>query len=151
MKHIIHSLSIFAIVASISACSPGGGESTESTSESTASPATVTSTSNLVASADFDFRGDRDIRLSFTDFPSPTGKFVIYHGYEFYDAKTKTYYPDHTTRIASYVANTDTTYTLQALKEWQYLVLEWLPMDGKSNEQYLLLALSNNDEYQITF
>lgn len=143
------------IVSTMTGCAPTAEEESGSTPTDLAQPSStttqITSTSDLVASPDFDFRNDRDISINFSDFPSEVGKFVVYHAYEHYEPETKTYYPDHTSRLASYVANTDITYTIQSLKEWQYLIFEWLPMDGNSHEQYMLVALSDQNDYTLSF
>lgn len=155
MKTIFHSLAMVAIVSAMTGCAPTAEEEAGSAPIDAADPNStstqITNTSDLVASSDFDFRNDRDISINFSDFPSEVGKFVVYHAYEHYEPETKTYYPDHTSRIASYVANRDITYTIQSLKEWQYLVFEWLPMDGNSNEQYMLVALSDQNDYTLSF
>jgi hypothetical protein len=160
MKTLFHSLAMVTIVTAMTGCAPTAEEEAGSTSSATAQPGSTTqttsasqvnSTSDLVADPDFDFRNDRDLRINFSDFPSEVGKFVVYHAYEHYEPETKTYYPDHTSRIASYVANTDITYTIQSLKEWQYLIFEWLPMDGNSHEQYMLVALSDQNDYTLSF
>ena len=155
MNRIIKLLSIVVIVSSATACAPTKDESVGNVPINEAPQSSganqISNTSDLIANPDFDFRNDRDISLAFSSFPSELGKFVIYHAYEHFEPETKTYYPDHTSRVASYVANTNITYTFQSLKEWQYLVFEWLPMDGRSNEQYMLVALSDDNEYTLSF
>lgn len=111
----------------------------------------VDNTSQLVADEDFDFRSDRDLTVSFPFFPSEVGKIVIYHAYEHHDTDTDTYYPDYSARVASYSAVPDYRYQIVSLRDWQHLVFEWLPMDGKSNEQYLLVTLSEDNEYILSF
>lgn len=133
-------------------CAPtGGGEEDSASSGSTSGDTVITATEDLVASSTFNFRSDRSIAISFEDFPSETGKFVVYSQFDHFDAQANTYYPDYSTRLASFVANPELVYELVIPSSQQFLVLEWLPMDGLSHEQYQLLALNSNDQYSASF
>ncbi|KZY66508.1 hypothetical protein A3742_12835 [Oleiphilus sp. HI0071] len=140
-------------------CAPSGGEQSEenttptntvSENQSTNS-AEISSTKELVASESFDFKSDRMITLSFEQFPSSYGKFVIYSQYDFYDTQLDTYYPNYSTRLASFIATPNLDYDIIIPSTQQFLVLEWLPMDGKSNESYQLLALNEQQSYAANF
>lgn len=111
----------------------------------------VSSTQNLVASESFDFRSDRTIELRFQSFPSGNGKFVLYSQFEYFDDISQTYYPDYSTRMASFIANPDLVYEITLPSSQQFIVMEWLPMDGLSNEEYQLLALNTGKTYQASF
>lgn len=106
---------------------------------------------DIVADIDFDFRIERHINLSVTHFPSEYGKINIYSGYAYFEQETGIYYPDYETRIASYIADENAQYRLSVTGENPYLVLEWLPMDGLSDEAYLLVSLDASDNYAVAF
>jgi len=111
----------------------------------------ITRTKDLVVSPDFDFRLDKTVTVTISQFPSDVGKVNIYNQYEYHDVELNRYYPDYATLIASYIASSETPYLVQIDKDLKQLVLEWLPMDGKSDEQYLKLDLSNEQHYVARF
>jgi len=137
----------------VSACAPTteSSGSSKNTNSSDITNSTVTATSDISAAPDFDFRGDRLLDLSFNKFPSENGKFNIYSNYEYHDPDTNIYYPDYATRVASFIAIPEQVYQLQVNDMWTYLVFEWLPMDGLSNESYLYTALSSSDTISLDF
>ena len=154
-------LSVLLLASLSYGCAPsgGGGEQSESSpapsntvpEEQVANDAEITSTQDLVASEDFDFRSDRTITLRFEQFPSGYGKFVLYSQYDYFDTQLNLYYPDYTTRLASFIATPDQDYQIVIPSSQQFLVLEWLPMDGLSNESYQLLALNDQQRYAASF
>jgi len=111
----------------------------------------VTSTNEIVADTDFSFRIDESISISFQDLPSEIGKVNIYSQYEHYDAFLDLYYPNNSSLLASYIASTDIGFPVQVNSTWSYLILEWLPMDGKSDETYVFLPLTDTARYVISF
>lgn len=108
-------------------------------------------TSQLVANADFDFKNERMLSLSFEKFPSSDGTFVIYGDFERYDSNLDIYYPNYMTRIAIFIADPTLIYNVIVPLDQAFLILEWLPMDGKSHETYQYLALSESNEYSAQF
>lgn len=146
----------------LSACGGGGGENVTNVGSSNNEASTsgnigqdssssVTATRNLVADESFRFTLDREVSLRFSGFPSNYGKVNIYFDYEYHDSQSGTYYPDHRTLLASYVASTQWDYTVMITPEHRYLVLEWLPMDGLSNESYQIVELNNQSSYYVGF
>ena len=152
MNYLLATLSII-LMTLMSACAPTteSSGSSKNTNSSDITNSTVTATSDISAAPDFDFRGDRLLDLSFNKFPSESGKFNIYSHYEYHDPDTNIYYPDYATRVASFIAIPGQHYQLQVNDTWSYLVLEWLPMDGLSNESYLFTTLSNSDALSLNF
>ncbi len=158
MKHR-RNLAGLAIILLCSGCGGGGGgnggsgddnASQNGPSHPSETPV-VTGTADLVASKDFDFRSDRTITLNFNSFPSSYGKFVVYGRHEYFDRETATYFPDYATRIASFIANPELDYQFNVPGTQRSLVIEWLPMDGLSNEAYHLVNLTSAGEYQVQF
>lgn len=144
----------FIITLLCSGCGGGGGGgSTGPITTPTPPVATpvVTSTADLVASKEFNFRSDRTLTLSFGAFPSAEGKFVLYGSYAHFDAETNTYYPDYSTRLGSYIATPDLDYDIVVPGSQTSIMIEWLPMDGLSNETYRLLTLNGDSAYRVEF
>mgnify|MGYP000674478618 CR=1 FL=1 len=140
----------------LTACAPSTdttdtSKNTNSSINDNAVNTSVKATADINAEPEFDFRGDRLIELSFDQFPSGKGKFNIYSNYEHHDPDTNIYYPDYATRVASFIAMPGQNYHLQVNDLWTYLVFEWLPMDGLSNEGYLHTVLSNSDTFSLDF
>jgi hypothetical protein len=141
------------------ACAPSGDEDGQTNIEAVQSGTEqsdnedneINSTQQLVAQADFDFKSDRTLSLSFEKFPSTDGTFVIYSDFERYDSNQDTYYPDYMTRLAIFIADTELVYNVVVPSDQDFLILEWLPMDGKSHETYQYLALSEITEYVAEF
>ncbi len=152
-------LSVLAFATLCIGCAPSGGEQNEESTAPTnavsedqsTNSAEITSTQDLVASENFDFKSDRKITLSFEQFPSNYGKLVLYSQYDYFDTELNVYYPNYTTRLASFIATPGLDYEIVIPSSQQFLVLEWLPMDGESNESYQLLALNDQQNYIAGF
>lgn len=155
-----YKLSIYALIGVLcAACAQSGDENesadsglVQNTPEQSASVDNeINSTSQLVAQADFDFKSDRSLSISFDTFPSSYGTFIIYGDFERYDSNLDIYYPNYMTRIAIFIADPDLIYNVVVPSDQTFLILEWLPMDGKSHETYQYLALSDSSEYSARF
>lgn len=129
-----------------------GNTGTDSNTTPGSEPAPVPASSKkIIAAQNFDFKLDRQIQLQIASFPSDSGKLNIYEDYAYHDTQLGTFYPDHTTRVASFVAMTNFHYPVSVTGENRYLILEWLPMDGLSNEAYVRVNLNSNTQYVVSF
>ena len=149
MKNVKLILYIFIVIL-ITACGPSPSKDSEHSSTLPTSNS-IKTTSNIIADPDFNFRVDKSIEISFLDFPSHIGKVNIYSHFEYYDETLNRYYPDNSTLIASYIASTEFIFPIQVNRNLQHLIIEWLPMDGKSDEAYLFLPLTESKRYFINF
>ena len=111
----------------------------------------VTATKDMVAELSFDFNPVKTVYLNFSRFPSEFGKINIYKRYEYHNEQSNTFYPDHRSMLASYIASTDTLFSLALTEQDQYLILEWLPMDGLSDEAYRRLDIESASQYTVGF
>lgn len=113
--------------------------------------ATAGETENLVVDTDFDFRTDRNLTLRLDNTPAGKGVVNVYYGYDYHDAATGTYYPDPMTRVLNFnTASTDNV-EFQANKNWQYLIVEYVPMDTVGTEQYKKIDLTPGDTVNFNF
>lgn len=111
----------------------------------------INSSKELLADKAFDFLVDRTVKLYFTEFPSQYGKVNFYKQYAYHDQERNVYYPKYETLVASHIASTDFSYSITINPTNEYLVLEWLPMDGLSHETYLLVNLNESSNYSVKF
>ena len=103
-------------------------------------------TTQLVAPQSFDFRVDKDVRIFFTDLPQTNGVINIYHGTDFYDEQNDIYYPDGKTLITSWRPKQTKQINVSFNRNWQGLLIEWLPQTGFEKEQYLFFPASQINE-----
>jgi len=68
---------------------------------------------------------------------------------DFHDEEGDIYYPDHESLIANYIATKKEIYTIPIAENSKFLILEWLPMDGLSDESYLRINLNGDDNYSL--
>lgn len=136
------------VVSSLQGC--GGGDS--GSTVGSAAPSTVasdlTTSDDLVASAEFDFRVDRDITVTIQGEPDQQGAYSIYYDYSHYNEEYDRYYPDTTTKIVT-INGKATHIPVSINNNWQHLVVEWLPYSGKERELYQLVPISEDDSYFI--
>jgi len=139
----------------LAACGPSTqnneAPSEDSSNQGIPAEKVIEQTGALVAEQSFDFKTERDINFNFKAFPSLVGKYNVYTQYAHYDHNLDKYYPDYSTLVASYVATPHLNYPLQVNNNWDYLILEWLPMDGLSNETYMKVDLDSQTMYSLSF
>ena len=159
MKKLITStLPVLVILINSSGCG-GSSENTQEPPEVIADNSTVAtvqeskepSTQDLVAEPDFDFRTDMQVEVTVSGLKSETGKIVFYHGVGFYDEMTNIFYPAYENRLASMFALNDTSQSMQVDGNWEYLTVEWLPMDASMSEVYKVIKLTGDKSYILSF
>ncbi len=127
---------------------PENNESNTQTTDSSGNTETneTLDTTQLVAPQSFDFRVDKDVRISFTDLPQTNGVINIYHGTDFYDEQNDIYYPDGKTLLTSWRPKQTKQINVSFNRNWQGLLIEWLPQTGFEKEQYLFFPASQINE-----
>lgn len=159
MKNNILTTSIaVAFALSLTACGGGGGS--ESSAPTTTTPPVVTdppaeptvvNTVDIEVSQDFDFRTDMDLTLTITQQPSHQGVVNVYHGYEHHDTTNDVYYPDYETRVLSFYPSATDSVVIQVNKNWEHLVVEFIPTTADGVEMYKKLDLSTDDYLSFQF
>jgi hypothetical protein len=91
--------------------------------------ASVGETENLQIESGFYFRTDRNLSLTLTQKPAGKGVVNVY-----YDPINGIYYPDHTTRLLNFNTSATDNVAFQINKNWQYLIVEYVPTDGQGVE-----------------
>lgn len=158
MKNLLTStLPSLLVLTALSACG-GGSEDSQEAPQPTAGNATDTvqenkepSTQDLVAASDFDFRTDMKVEVTVSGLKSETGKLVFYHGVGFHDEKTNIYYPAYENRLISMFALNGSSQSMQVDGNWEYLTVEWLPMDAEISEVYKVIKLTGDSSYSLNF
>ena len=127
---------------------PENNESNTQTTDSSGNTETneTLDTTQLVAPQSFDFRVDKDVRIFFTDLPQANGVINIYHGTDFYDEQNDIYYPDGKTLLTSWRPKQTKQINVSFNRNWQWLLIEWLPQTGFEKEQYLFFPASQINE-----
>ncbi|GMM83527.1 hypothetical protein [Pseudoalteromonas sp. MTN2-4] len=163
MKSLLTSaLSGFMVITTLTACGGGSGadkvqeapQASVSSSTSTSTPVQENiepSTQDLVAASDFDFRTDMKVEITVSGLKSETGKLVFYHGVGFHDEKTNIYYPAYENRLTSMFALNSSRQSIQVDGNWEYLTVEWLPMDAGISEVYKVIKLTGDSSYSLNF
>lgn len=161
MKNNILSTSIaVALALSLTACGGGGGSETTSPPTTTTPPVvtdpptddtTEVATADLEVSQDFDFRTDMDVTLVITSQPSHQGVVNVYHAYEHHDEANNIYYPDYQTRVLSFYPSATDSVEIQVSKNWEHLVVEFVPTTAEGTEMYKKLELTNSDYLSFSF
>lgn len=136
--------------------SSGTVEPTPTTPPPTTPPTTTTppaplGTIDLVADDNFDFRTDRDLTLVLSENPSARGVVNVYHDYDFYDGVNDIYYPNYQTRILSFYPATTTRVEIQVSKNWQHLIVEFVPTEAQALEMYEKLDLTADNNLAFKF
>lgn len=159
MKNNILTSSIaVAFALSLTAC--GGGGSTSTTPTTTTPPPVVTdppaepsevATVDIEVSQDFDFRTDMDLTLTIAQVPSHAGVVNVYHGYEHHDQVNNIYYPDYQTRVLSFYPSATDSVEIQVNKNWQHLVVEFIPTTADGTEMYKKLELTSSNYLSFQF
>lgn len=163
MKSLLTSaLSGFMVITTLIACGGGSGadkvpeapQASVSSSTSTSTPVQETkepSSQDLVAASDFDFRTDMKVEITVSGLRSETGKIVFYHGVGFHDEKSNIYYPAYENRLTSMFALNGSSQSMQVDGNWEYLTVEWLPMDAGISEVYKVIKLTGDSSYSLNF
>ncbi|MEQ3513030.1 hypothetical protein ABMY35_06645 [Pseudoalteromonas sp. BZB3] len=158
MKNLLTSTlpSLFVLTV-LSACG-GGSENTQEAPQTSVNNTTATvqenkepSTQDLVAASDFDFRTDMKVEVTVSGLKSESGKLVFYHGVGFHDEKTNIYYPAYENRLTSMFALNGSSQSMQVDGNWEYLTVEWLPMDAGISEVYKVIKLTGDSSYSLKF
>ncbi len=158
MKNLLTSTlpSLFVLTV-LSACG-GGSENTQEAPQPSVNNTTATvqenkepSTQDLVAASDFDFRTDMKVEVTVSGLKSESGKLVFYHGVGFHDEKTNIYYPAYENRLTSMFALNGSSQSMQVDGNWEYLTVEWLPMDAGISEVYKVIKLTGDSSYSLKF
>lgn len=149
-----------ALALTLMGCGGGGGGST-STPTTTTPPVTETPTTpttpvvlkteDLVADSNFDFRIDMDLTLILEQLPQYQGMVNVYYDYEHHDVVNDIYYPNYETRVLSFSPQVTTNIEFQVSKNWQQLVVEFVPTQAEGVEMYKKLDLSNNTTLGFSF
>jgi hypothetical protein len=113
--------------------------------------ATAGETESLVVESGFDFRTDRNLSLTLTQKPAGKGVVNVYYGYEHHDSITGIYYPDHTTRVLNFNTSSTDNVEFQINKNWQYLIVEYVPIDAQGVEQYKKIDLTSAGSLNFSF
>lgn len=157
---LTNSITLIILLALLVGCG-GGSESSsqvpENNESNTQTAATTESSGNtetnetpdttqLVAPQSFDFRVDKDVRILLTDLPQTNGVINIYHGTDFYDEQNDVYYPDGKTLLTSWRPKQTQQIKVNFNKNWQGLLIEWLPQTGFQKEQYIFFPASQINE-----
>tara|TARA_Y100001960_G_scaffold205672_1_gene214716 strand:+ start:1119 stop:1598 length:480 start_codon:yes stop_codon:yes gene_type:complete len=158
MKNLLTSTlpSLFVLTV-LSACG-GGSENTQEAPQTSVNNTTATvqenkepSTQDLVAASDFDFRTYMKVEVTVSGLKSESGKLVFYHGVGFHDEKTNIYYPAYENRLTSMFALNGSSQSMQVDGNWEYLTVEWLPMDAGISEVYKVIKLTGDSSYSLKF
>lgn len=97
---------------------------------------------NGVIDPAFDFRIDRDVTLLLESQPAGKGVVNVYFDYEHYDQNTGTYYPKYDTRVLSFHPSATNKVDIQINKNWQHLIVEFVPTEANGTELYQRVDLS---------
>ena len=143
-------MSIILFLFSVASCGGGGGD-VEVKNKEQSNVSDITRTVDITADKDFSFTVGDFVDFQIYRFPSGYGKLNIYKNFDFHDTEKNIYYPDYTSLIASYSASVDLIYSVPITIENSFLILEWLPMDGLSNETYLRINLTGSTNYLLGF
>ncbi len=140
----------------LTGCGGGGGDtSTGQTPAPTPTPTptepVVVNTGDLVAEDNFTFRTDIDLTLSLATIPPGSGVVNVYHDYDFHDVVNDIYYPNYLTRVISFHPETTTSVEFQVSKNWEHLVVEFVPTNASGVEMYKKLDLSNETTLEFEF
>ena len=108
-------------------------------------------TEELFVDSTFDFRTDRNLSLTLTQKPAGKGVVNVYYGYDYHDTAKNVYYPDHKTRVLHFNTKATDNVQIQVNKNWQYLIVEYVPTDGQSREQYKKIDLTTADSLYFNF
>lgn len=138
----------FGMVCSLSGCGGGDSDSAVGSAAPSAVNSDLTTSDDLVASAEFDFRVDRDITVTIQGESNKPGAYSIYYDYSNYSEEYDRYYPDTTTKIVT-INGEATNIPVSINNNWQHLLIEWLPYSGKERELYQLVPISEDDNYFI--
>ena len=139
---------VIGAVSSLSGCGGGDGGSTTGSASSSPVASELTTSDDLVASAEFDFRVDREITVTIQGKSDQPGAYSIYYDYSHYNEEYDRYYPDSTTKIVT-INGAATHIPVSINDNWKHLVVEWLPYSGKERELYQLVPINENDSYFI--
>lgn len=158
MKNNILNASIaVAFALSLTACGGGSDSSTTTTPappvvvDPPTSEPTEVATSELEVSQDFDFRTDMDLTLAITQQPSSAGVVNVYHSYEHHDEVNGIYYPDYQSRVLSFYPSATQSVEIQVSKNWEHLVVEFVPTTAEGSEMYKKLNLSTDNYLSFQF
>jgi hypothetical protein len=105
-------------------------------------PEPVYGTIDLVADNDFNFRTDSDLRLILNEKPQGNGVVNVYYDYDYHDVVDDIYYPNYRSRVLTFYPNVTTSVDIQVNKNWQHLIVEFVPTDAYGVEQYRKLDLT---------
>ena len=160
MKNNILTTSIaVAFALSLTACG-GGGDSASTTPTTTTPPPVVTTppaeptevnTVDIEVAQDFNFRTDMDLTLTIAQQPAHAGVVNVYHAYEFHDETNDIYYPDYQTRVLSFYPSATDSVEIQVNKNWEHLIVEFIPTTAEGVEKYKKLTLSTDDYLSFQF
>ncbi len=112
---------------------------------------TAVETEDLFVDSTFNFRTDRDMSLTLTQKPAGKGVVNVYYGFEYHDTETNAYYPDHKTRVLHFNTAATDNVQFQVNKNWQYLIVEYVPTDGQGREHYKKIDLTTADSLYFNF
>lgn len=139
----------------LTGCGGGGGDTGGQTPTPTPTPTptepVVVNTIDVVAEDDFAFRTDMDLTLSLTAIPPGSGVVNVYYDYDFHDVVNDIHYPNYMTRVVSFYPETTTSVLFQVSKNWEHLVVEFVPTNATGTEMYKKLDLSNDTTLEFAF
>jgi hypothetical protein len=138
--------------------SDSGGDTTAPAPEPTPAPTPAPTpepvpvdTVDLEVDPDFTFRTDMDLTLELTEVPTGTGVINVYHDYDFHDVENEIYYPNYQTRVLTFHPSATTSVVFQVSKNWEHLVVEYVPTDAQGIEMYKKLDLTTDTTLSFKF